>query len=1215
MRRVVERGLQTNLLKCLQVNLHKAKAASDVLSNRFIKEKFQVALIQEPWINNGKVRGIPSGLGNLVYDHNCLRARAALVLHPHIKYLPIPQLITADLVAVSMETNANGGIQEVVIASAYFPGEEDSAPPEDVKKLVDYCKTNNKQFIVSCDANAHHEVWGSSDTNIRGEYLYDFLLINSINILNKGIEPTFVTANRQEVLDLTLSSQYACTIVRNWHVSSEASLSDHRHIVYELMAPMAKQETYRNPKLTDWELYKETLRTGIADCNKATESIDDIDLNCENLSCLISHAYENSCPVKHKKEMRQVPWWNRELNNLRSLARKLFNKAKNNGQWEVYRTALTKYNKALRKSKRETWKSFCEGVEQTPTVARLQKVLSKDHSNGIGYLAKPDGSYTRSGKETAVTLLETHFPGCQILSNANDGTNEERVVRPALGSRILANKIFHPERVKWAIRAFKPYKAPGGDGIIPAMIQKGMEIIQEHLVEIFKASFKWSYIPKQWRKTTVVFIPKAGNRPTDQPKSFRPISLASFFLKMMEKVIDQYIRNELDIKVHLHVNQHAYQKGKSTETALHNLVKKIERAIETKGIALCSFIDIEGAFDNTPHMSIERAASRKGLEPSIIQWIKSMLANRTVTAKILGESTTAITSRGCPQGGVLSPLLWSIVVDELLEILTNNGLEVIGYADDIAIMVRGNDDQIISDRMQEALNLIQEWCCDNNLGINPNKIVIVPFTNRRKLDFKTLALRGRTIELEKTVKYLGIYLDQKLTWNQQLENIRTKAIRALWTCSMLYGKTWGLKPQMIHWTYTMIIRPMITYAALVWWPKTKQKQAQNVLNNIQRRTCLGITGAMHTCPTVALEALTGLTPLHLQVKKEAALSALRLQSQKHFKSGDLTGHLEILSMKEIEKVNMLPKDDMPLTYNFDINFKVDIREREGWTLNNLNLKRGSITWYTDGSKTNLGTGAGVKGPREKLSFPMGMKATVFQAEIYAINMCIQKILEKGTRGAHITILSDSQAAIKALTSHEQRSKLVWCCLQDLISLARCNRVTITWVPGHEGIEGNEAADELAKAGSETPFVGPEPFCGIHKNHKKNIIEQWIYKEHYNYYLNVQGLETSKKFISLSRKRANKLICLNKSDIKLITGMLTGHCSLRYHLHKLGLAEDNICRHCNEEEEKTEHVLCECPALYRKRQKFFGKDYVSPNEIKELDIGKLLEYIKCLTTLQ
>lgn len=230
-------------------------------------------------------------------------------------------------------------------------------------------------------------------------------------------------------------------------------------------------------------------------------------------------------------------------------------------------------------------------------------------------------------------------------------------------------------------------------------------------------------------------------------------------------------------------------------------------------------------------------------------------------------------------------------------------------------------------------------------------------------------------------------------------------------------------------------------------------------------------------------------------------------------------------------------------------------------------------------------------------------------------MCIQEILEKGMRGAHITILSDSQAAIKALTSHEQHSKLVWCCLQDLISLARNNRVTITWVPGHEGVEGNEAADLLAKTGAETPFIGPEPFCGIHKKHSKNIIDQWIYKEHVDYYSNVQGLETSKKFISVSRKTANKIIYLNKSDIKLITGMLTGHSTLKYHLHKLGLAEDNICRHCNEEEEKTEHILCDCPALYRKRQKFFGKDYVSPNEIKELDIGKLLEYIKDLVASQ
>lgn len=117
------------------------------------------------------------------------------------------------------------------------------------------------------------------------------------------------------------------------------------------------------------------------------------------------------------------------------------------------------------------------------------------------------------------------------------------------------------------------------------------------------------------------------------PKSYRPICLTSFMLKGMEKVIDQFIRNEVLITSSLHVNQHAYQKAKSTVTALHRLVSKIENTIIAKETLLCAFIDIEGAFDNTSINSITAATAKKGLDSSITTWIKAMLQSMVKAAR------------------------------------------------------------------------------------------------------------------------------------------------------------------------------------------------------------------------------------------------------------------------------------------------------------------------------------------------------------------------------------------------------------------------------------------------------------------------------------------------------------------------------------------------------------------------------------------------------
>jgi hypothetical protein len=88
------------------------------------------------------------------------------------------------------------------------------------------------------------------------------------------------------------------------------------------------------------------------------------------------------------------------------------------------------------------------------------------------------------------------------------------------------------------------------------------------------------------------------------------------------------------------------------------------------------------------------------------------------------------------------------------------------------------------------------------------------------------------------------------------------------------------------------------------------------------------------------------------------------------------------------------------------------------------------------------------------------------------------------------ILSDSQAAIKALGQHQITSKLAWDCHQSLIQLARHNRVQLIWVPGHEGIARNEAADLLARTGSEHLFTGPEPAYGISYGVAKTAVRDW-----------------------------------------------------------------------------------------------------------------------------
>ena len=114
------------------------------------------------------------------------------------------------------------------------------------------------------------------------------------------------------------------------------------------------------------------------------------------------------------------------------------------------------------------------------------------------------------------------------------------------------------------------------------------------------------------------------------------------------------------------MNQHAYQSGRSTDTALNSVVSTIEKAIQTQEIAMGAFLDIKGAFDRTLIEAITSALLRHEVPPLFQRWIASLLSSRCIISSLMGDPTQVTSVRGCPQGGVLSPLPWNLTVDELL---------------------------------------------------------------------------------------------------------------------------------------------------------------------------------------------------------------------------------------------------------------------------------------------------------------------------------------------------------------------------------------------------------------------------------------------------------------------------------------------------------------------------------------------------------------------
>jgi hypothetical protein len=131
------------------------------------------------------------------------------------------------------------------------------------------------------------------------------------------------------------------------------------------------------------------------------------------------------------------------------------------------------------------------------------------------------------------------------------------------GDWAVSRRVVSYNKLKWATFSFQPYKSPGMDGIVPIMLQQDFELLAGKLLMLLRASLALSYIPMSWRHTSVIFIPKPGKSLT-QAKSLRPISLKSFILKILEKIINRHIRGGVLVGKPLHQNQFAYRSGMST---------------------------------------------------------------------------------------------------------------------------------------------------------------------------------------------------------------------------------------------------------------------------------------------------------------------------------------------------------------------------------------------------------------------------------------------------------------------------------------------------------------------------------------------------------------------------------------------------------------------------------------------------------------------------
>ena len=283
-------------LKLAQLNAHHARGATAILANLLYRRKVDVIMVQEPWIGQGQVRGFSNKFFKVIWNRGCDNPRSCIIVQKDIEFTCVSELVTRDLVTLQCHLTVGKERKTIVIASAYCDGGKPT-PSQELIQLAEYCNSKKLPLLLACDANAHHTEWGSTDTNSRGESFLEFIIKYNLEIMNIGNTPTFVTAARKEVLDITITSQNLARYIQKWQVSAEPSLSDHRIITFELEGIEGKVSNNRNPRRTDWILYNNNLDAKLSQVSTASRNPRELENAVGTLNKVIKEAYEESCPI------------------------------------------------------------------------------------------------------------------------------------------------------------------------------------------------------------------------------------------------------------------------------------------------------------------------------------------------------------------------------------------------------------------------------------------------------------------------------------------------------------------------------------------------------------------------------------------------------------------------------------------------------------------------------------------------------------------------------------------------------------------------------------------------------------------------------------------------------------------------------------------------------------------------------------------------------
>ena len=980
-------------------------------------------------------------------------------------------------------------------------------------------------YIICMDSNAHHSSWGSNFSDKRGYTIDNWLTSNNLILLNTT-EPTYLHPNSTLThIDLTIATPDLVGIT-DWKPHYETLNSDHFPICISIgLDSQVRQRPSRwRFDEANWEKYREEIKLPhtFTDPNTANNEI----LHSIKTAATITIPFTSS--NTNKKYCKN--WWNQKCSEDHKNKTKTWNKYnKNKGNmilWLDYKKAEAIFRQTVLAAKKDTWSkylaSICEGASSQEVWQKI-KIIKGGRSNHTKPLmiddkiiAKPE-NITNAFGEYYYTIYNSISP--DPFFEAHKSAIEFYPLTFNHNSDKYYNKPFTIPEIKKALSNCKS-KSAGPDTLSFILFQQIPPTQLTNLLAFY--NYIWNNgIPTQWKHSYLIPILKPGKISTS-PNSYRLIALTNCICKIMERMINKRLQQYLEQNSIIKPYQSGFRTAHSTLDPLVSLQSDISLALIDKQYCIAIFLDITKAFDNVWHRGILDILHDMNMSGNLPRFIQDFLSGRTYQVKIENHFSNSKTiTNGVPQGSVLSPTLFSLVINNVFSRCPAH-VRYSLYADDGAFWVKTNDLAQGLRTAQHILDNLNLWSHQSGLQFAADKTKAIIFSHKYKINPLPLSINGHPIEYVSQIKFLGVIFDKRMTWRPHIQHISDKCQPDLRLLRVVSHNKWGADFSSLKKLYTSIVLPKITYADFL--RTSTAKTTNKILTRVQYAAARIMLGALRCTPACTLEAEAGLMPLSLISRRNSAIYSCRVLTIPSHPVGyslrseefdrlvtkdspaisNMRRELFLSGLSPVKDFPILPLSDRLNSYTFNSTYNLHITNKEDLTPTQWQHQYNTLTKetyqshthvFTDGSVMHDATGCGVWSSNFTLMARLSDRCSIFTAELYSIYIALNYILATKQTQPHI-VFSDSLSALTAIDNPTQSSHYLVHHIHNTIEKIKTTNITLEWIPSHQDIHGNEMADKYAKAATKLNSITYTQLS--YQDCKKFIYKDFINLWHYQY---------------------------------------------------------------------------------------------------------------------